>query len=244
MKRINKSLFIVLLTSITFLLSGCFYPKDQLKQNQTNPEEFITVVQGAVDKYREIKGGLLPIKNSTLDTPLYEKYKVDFKKLQDYRLLSTIPANAFENGGNYIYVIVDAETEPTIKLIDVASYQAVNQIQEKVNTYITQTNGKLPKGEHIYNEVYKLDFELLKQDKPIIYSPYNRSNELNYLIHGSGVVTIDYSFDLMKLIDIKELQKDLTAEEDLREVLIKHTPFMPIKSVSYHWSEGQPVPRN
>jgi hypothetical protein len=243
LKRISKSLWIVLLISLMTLLTGCFYPKDQLQQNQANPEEFITVVQGAVDKFRELKGGLLPIKNSTLDTHIYEKYKVDFKKLQSYRLLSTIPGNAFENGGNYIYVIVDAETEPKIKLIDVASYQAVNQIQDKVHTYISETNGKLPKSEQVSDEIYLVDFELLKIDKPIIYSPYNRNNELNYLIHESGMVTIDYSFDLMKLIDSKSLHNELAAEEDLRDLLIKHTPFMPIKSVPYHWSEGHPIPK-
>jgi len=225
------------------MLTGCFYPKDQLKENQTNPEEFITVVQGAVDKFREMKGGLLPIQNSTMETPIYEKYKVDFKKLKEYRLLTTVPANAFENGGSYIYVIVNPEKDPKIKLIDVAAYQAVNQTQQIVSKYIVNTNGKLPQGQELSKGIAVLDWEGIKEAKPTAQSTYNRMNEISYLLQDTGVVTIDYSFDLMKLIDSKSLQNKLTAAEDLRELLIANTPFMPIHSVPYHWIDGRPVPQ-
>lgn len=227
------------------IMTGCFYPKDELKQNQTNPEEFITVVQGAIDKYREMKGGhILPIKNSTMDTPLYEKYKVDFGLIQQYRLLTTLPANAFESGGGYIYVIVDADENPKVKLLDVASYQAVNQIQDKVNTYRNENNGKLPLGKQISANFYSLDLEQLKQEKIKVNSVYNRNNELNFLIEESGVVSIEYAFDLMKLIDSKGLQSQLTSKEDLRDLLVHNTPFVPIQSVPYYWDEGHPIPRN
>ncbi|TCZ81223.1 hypothetical protein E0485_02825 [Paenibacillus albiflavus] len=244
MKPIHKRWrLLVLLCLISTLLSGCFYPKDQMKQNQTNPEEYITVVQGAVDKYREIKGGLLPILNSTMETPIYEKYKVDFKKLQEYRLLTTVPANAFENGGSYIYVIVNPEKDPKIKLIDVAAYQSVNQAQQIVSKYIVDTNGKLPQGQLLSKGIAELDWEVIKEAKPTLQSTYNRMNEISYLLQDTGVVTIDYSFDLMKLIDSKSLQNTLTADEDLRELLIANTPFMPIHSVPYHWIDGRPVPQ-
>lgn len=242
MKQTRIGAMLVVMSLMTILLTGCMYPKELRKENQGNPEEFITVVQGAIDKFREKTGGMLPIKNSTMDTPLYEKYKVDFKKLQQYGLLTTIPGNAFESGGNFYYVLVNAETDPTIKLLDIASYQSVNQLQEKVNEYIRLNKGSIPSGEQISEGFYHVDFEKLKTDKPKLSSVYNRQNQLSYMIQDSGKVTINYAFDLMKLIDAKGVAQALSADEDLRDLLALHTPFVPIQSVPYHWINEHPVP--
>lgn len=242
MKHTRIGAMMVILPLMAILLSGCMYPKELRKENLGNPEEFITVVQGAIDKFREKTGGMLPIKNSTMDTPLYEKYKVDFKKLQQYGLLTAIPGNAFESGGNFYYVMMNVETDPTVKLLDIASYQSVNQLQEKVNDYIRINNGEIPSGEQVSEGFYQLDFAKLQTDQPKLSSVYNRQNQLAYLIEDSGKVTIDYAFDLMKLIDAKGVAGDLTGDEDLRELLIEHTPFVPIQSVPYRWVNKHPIP--
>ncbi|ACA39515.1 conserved hypothetical protein [Lysinibacillus sphaericus C3-41] len=49
----------------------------------------LAAVQRAVNEYREATGGLVPIKNSELDTDLYIKYLIDFEKLMP-KYLSTI----------------------------------------------------------------------------------------------------------------------------------------------------------
>ena len=38
----------------------------------------LAAVQRAVNEYREATGGLVPIKNSELDTDIYIKYLIDF----------------------------------------------------------------------------------------------------------------------------------------------------------------------
>jgi len=227
---------------LSVVLSGCMYPDDKRKEAQSSPEEFMVVVQHAVDQFRERQGGMLPIKNSDMDTPLYEKYKVDFKKLQEYRLLTNIPANAFESGGNYIYVLVNVETKPTVKMLDMVSYQSVNQIQQKTIAYQSKNGGKLPAGEKVSEGVYYLDFDKLGESRPNLFSVYNRQNLLTYLIQESGVVTLDYAFDLMRIIESKSLKDKLDANSDLRELLVEHTPFVPNQSLPYVWREGQPLP--
>lgn len=103
------------------LLSGCLYPKELRKENQMASGEYVMVVQNAIDQYKA-KTGVLPIKNSTENTPIYEKYPVDFRKLQG-PYLSSIPVNAFENGGTAAYVLVDVETKPAVKMMDIPSFQ-------------------------------------------------------------------------------------------------------------------------
>ncbi|MGO4273670.1 hypothetical protein AB4Z22_28210, partial [Paenibacillus sp. TAF58] len=102
-RNIYYGRWVGIILCLVLLLSGCAYPKEMRKENQMNPAEFITVVQQAIDLYHE-KNGVLPIKNSDMTTPLYEKYVIDFGKLKKTNLLSTVPANAFESGGIFIYV--------------------------------------------------------------------------------------------------------------------------------------------
>jgi len=243
MKRLSGLRAFAPLALLLALLTGCAYPNELRNENRTNPEEFIAVVQSAVDQFRERQGGMLPIKNSDEATPLYEKYKVDFKKLQqEYRLLTNIPANAYESGGSYLYVLVGAESNPKVKLLDMASYQSVNRLQTKVTAYSASHGGSLPKGEKVNDGIYYLDFEKLGETRPQLFSVYNKANLLTYLVQDSGVVTIDYAFDLMRIIETKGLKDKLQADQDLRELLVEHTPFVPNQSVPYVWRNEQPMP--
>ncbi|MNI82468.1 hypothetical protein D3C73_1391870 [compost metagenome] len=58
----------------------------------------------------------------------------------------------------------------------------------------------------------------------------------------SGQVAIDYAPDLMKLIQARKLESSLKPEQDLRELLIEATYFVPTSSYSYRWSNSQPAP--
>lgn len=111
-----------------FSLSGCLYPEERLKQNQIPYEDQVAAVQSAVNQYREATGGLLPIKTRDMKTPIYQKYPIDFNKLIP-RYMQEPPGNAYESGGIFQYVIVDAENNPTVKLLDLRSAEQIRELK-------------------------------------------------------------------------------------------------------------------
>ncbi|WP_442601113.1 hypothetical protein [Paenibacillus sp. KN14-4R] len=243
MKQIRIGAMTLLMVIIASMLTGCFYPQEKRMENQGNPTEYISVVQGGIDQYRQKTGGMLPIKNSEMDTPLYEKYKIDFKRMQDRGLISKPPTNSYEGGGNFMYVLVNVETKPEVKLVDLASYQSVIDVQRQVQTYQSKHGGALPKGEAITTGVYQLDWSKLgERDKPKLKSTYNRQQPLSYVIEESGVVSINYAFDLMTMIEKQGLQKSVQPNVDLRELLVMHSPFVPNQSLPYYWINNEPTP--
>src|SRR5699024_2242010 len=80
-------------------------------------------------------------KNKESDTPLFQKYLIDFSKLKEHHLITDIPGNAFENGGIYQYTIIDPEGDPQVKLIDLRLSEAIRKINVKLDIY---------RDEHIY----------------------------------------------------------------------------------------------
>src|SRR5690625_2972875 len=103
---------------LVFILSGCLYPQSELAKNQVPNEAQLEMVQNAVDNYREMTDGLVPIKTKPSDVDIYEKYVIDFTTLQESNLISEIPGTAYENGGVYQYVLVTPDDDPRVKLID------------------------------------------------------------------------------------------------------------------------------
>lgn len=73
--HIFMPVILVLLT-----LTGCMYPEEKLVQNQVPYKDQLDSVQSAVNQYKEANGGLLPIKTKDAETPIYQKYPIDFKK--------------------------------------------------------------------------------------------------------------------------------------------------------------------
>ncbi|WP_312029513.1 hypothetical protein [Paenibacillus sedimenti] len=229
---------------LVLLLSGCAYPKELRKENQINPAEFITLVQQAVDQFHE-KNGVLPIKNSDMNTPLYEKYVIDFGKLQKMHLLSSIPANAFESGGIFMYVLVNVETKPQVKLMDLSAYQSVEDVQKKVDDYKVKHNGDLPAGIAINDSFEYVDFSKLGMKSPEIKSDFNRQDFLTYMVHkNSGKVAIDYGMDIMKMVQSGSLESTLKPDQDLRDLLVAKSHFVPIRSFTYYWKNNQPMPQD
>ncbi|OAS14069.1 hypothetical protein [Paenibacillus oryzisoli] len=238
----GRSLLLVII--LVILLTGCAYPQELRKENQINPAEFITVVGQAVDTYHE-KTGVLPIKNSDMTTPLYEKYVIDFPKLKKTNLLSSVPANAFESGGVFIYVLVDAETKPIVKLMDLSAYQSVEDVQKKVNDYIAKHSGNIPQGVAINDAYAYVDLKLIGMKEPDIKSVYNRKNTITYLINRqTGEVSIDYAMDINMFIKNNALESSFKPDQDLRRILVDKSYFVPIRSVSYVWKNNQPMPQN
>lgn len=230
-----------LLIAALTLASGCMYPNELRKQNTANPSEYIPVVQNAVDQFHA-KTGVLPIKNSEEDTPIYEKYPIDFKKLQQRGLMSSPPLNSFEAGGIFIYVLVDAETKPEVKLLELSTLQSVGDVQNWVDGYKKNNGGRLPKGNEIAPYFYYVDFQKLGKKPPQVKSVYNRQSFINYIVHESGTVAIDYAPDIMSSVNTKGGPGQLKPDQDLRELLVQDSFFVPGKSFAYKWENNQPTP--
>ncbi|MGZ4161794.1 MAG: hypothetical protein ACXVNF_13495, partial [Neobacillus sp.] len=157
MKWKMLSCFLVL-TAI--LLSGCMYPNEELAKNQIPYKDQIQAVQTAVDSFRKDNGGILPIKTKEADTPIYQKYPIDFKKITP-KYLAEPPGNAFENGGVFQYVLVDVETKPTVKLFDLTIADTIRDINLRI-----KTKGYPPYKKRIADNVYTLDYKQLGYTQP------------------------------------------------------------------------------
>ncbi|WP_281886908.1 hypothetical protein [Paenibacillus sp. YYML68] len=242
MRRKGRAMLLTRLSAVLVLLgllAGCMYPNELRKENMLAGGEYVILVQSAVDQYKS-KTGVLPIKNSEEATPLYEKYPIDFKKLLG-AYMSTIPSNAFENGGTARYVLIDVETKPTVKMLDLTSFQQTVELQRAVDEYRSRT-GVLPLAEKTAQGFHRIDFDKLKWKQTDVRSMYSVNTRLPFLIHDSGTVTIDYALEMMKLIDKKQLQGKLAPDDDLRALLAAESYFVPARSYAYRFVNGEPVP--
>ncbi|ANY68852.1 hypothetical protein BBD42_22025 [Paenibacillus sp. BIHB 4019] len=223
--------------AVLLALTGCMYPNDRLSQNQGAPKEAVRNVQAAIDEYKA-DTGVLPIKNSTPETPLYEKFILDFVPLQGKGYLGDIPSAAFEKGGNYYFLITDEETDPKVRLMDLRIYQQINDISSWVQAYSTANAGKLPKGDEAYPGFYYVDYNLLGKKAPAIVSSYSGLT-IAAMLDEKGQIYADYGPDLMQAIQ-KEGETSFAADFDLRRLLVERDVFVPVKAPVYNWVDGQP----
>jgi hypothetical protein len=230
---------VVLLGCLATFLTGCLYPDEMKSDSQASIRESILLVQNAVDTYKQ-RTGVLPIKNFDHNTPLYEKYVLDMRKLKEGQYITQLPGVAYENGGNFIFVLVNPDVKPEVRLIDLLTYQQTGDIQKQVDTFKASNQGLLPLGAEVAPHFYQLDFGKLGMKQAQAESRYSRQY-LSFAIHESGQVLIDYSPDIMKFITDKGLSSTLDSSTDLRTILVKEAPFVPAKSFPYYWKSGQPV---
>jgi len=228
--------FLIALIIIT-LLPGCMYPDSQTRSGNITTGEYIVVVENAVQAYHK-RTGVLPIHNSTIDTPIYEKYRIDFKLLRDYNLISRIPPDAFEEGGNYYYMIVNPEAEIHVKLLDLRVSQAAADLQRLIDNYKLR-EGRLPLGERKNAQFYQIDYKLLLMKQQQVKSVYS-GQYLTYLLHESGQLAIEYAPDIMQAIQMNGNQEP-DSSSDLRTLLLEQAPFIPVASYPYRWENGEPV---
>lgn len=215
--------FLLALTIV--FLPGCMYPSDNLAKNQVPYQDQIDSVQKAVDSYKKDNGGILPIKTEAAGTPIYQKYPIDFKKMIP-RYLPEPPGSAFESGGIYDYVLVDAETNPKVKLIDLSVADTIRDINLRI-----KSKGYPPYKKQIADNVYTLDFKQLGFDKPpYAESPYTHQN-LPFVIDGNATVYVDYRADLYQTL--KKYKGTVKPGQDIRSILVDNSMFVPAYSLPY-----------
>jgi hypothetical protein len=232
----KKIIFFVHFLVFTLILSGCMYPEDRLAKNQVPTEYQVETVQQAIDNYQQ-KTGILPIKTRDMSTPIYEKYPIDFNKLVP-AYLSEPPGNSYESGGVYLYVLVDVEENPTVKLLDLITIEKVRDLQLQVDMY-RQENDYPPVEKVLANGRFLLNYEMLglKED-PSVKSPFT-GNLLPLIIDNNATVFVDYSMDLYQYM--KDGKYDLREGKDIRNILVEDSHFVPVKSLPYTVQEDEPI---
>jgi hypothetical protein len=222
MKKIRFYLPVIL---ALLTLTGCMYPEENLVQNQVPYKDQMDSVQSAIDQFQAANDGILPIKTKDAKTPIYQKYPIDFQKIVP-RFLSAIPGNAYENGGVFQYVLVDVESDPTVKLLDLRMAETIREIKLRINA-----NGYPPFKEKIADSVYTLDFKKLGyKEEPVVISPFTNQN-LHFIITSDAEIYIDYRSDLYQAL--KENKRNFKESEDIRDILVDESMFVPAYSLPY-----------
>ncbi|WP_040208342.1 hypothetical protein [Neobacillus jeddahensis] len=221
----KRKLLVSILISAMVLLTGCMYPKEELSQNQIPYKDQIQTVQTAVDDFQKENGGILPIKTKDAETPIYQKYPIEFKKITP-KYMSEPPGNAFESGGVFQYVLIDVETNPTVKLFDLRMTETIREIKLRI-----KSKGYPPFKEQIAKNVFTLDYKQLGYKKqPYVVSPFTEQN-LSLVITGDAEVFVDYRPDLYQAL--KKADIELKPGEDIRPILVGDSMFVPAYSLPY-----------
>ncbi|MGZ9586897.1 hypothetical protein [Paenibacillus marinisediminis] len=238
--KINGLALITIILMISGLLQGCLYPKELRKDNQAAVKDGILLVQNAVDEYQKLDG-LLPLINADMETPEYEKFKVNLKELETAGLLSSIPQNAFENGGTDQYLILNEETNPTVRVMDLVTAQRANDLQRLMDLAKSK-KGQAPRGDELYPGYYTIPLSDIGARDVTVKSPYS-GEPLQFMMDEKGNIYVDYARDLMQAMERTAdpaAAKELT---DLREILVEVGLYSPIKSVPYIWRDNAPWPQ-
>lgn len=232
--RVKNSMFFICLLFVT-LLSGCMYPGDKDVAGDIPYADQLELVQKAVDAYQESTDGLLPIKTRDTETDIYIKYPIEFSMIVP-AYTEKIPSNAYENGGIFQYVLIDVETDPTVKLVDLRVAERIREMNLRKN----MRGGAVPFKEAVGEWVYEIDYKELGFKEPItVKSPYSDAH-LPLVVGGDGNFYVDYSIDLNRIVS--EEKPKLNPGEDIRYLLSDSSPVLPAYSLPYTVNEqNEPV---
>ena len=217
------------LIGVTILLGGCLYPQAEKIKNQDSYQLQMDMVQRAVNQFQKDEGGILPIQTKAASTPIFQKYVINFKRISP-RYMAEPPESAYEAGGYFQYVIVDAENNPTVKLLDVRLAQAIQDLSLRLNAY-QQKNGYPPFKERLANNAFTIDYEKLGlKEAPTVTSPYSQK-ELYLILNAKGEIFVDYTPDLYEVI--QSYDGHVKPGYDIRNLLVETSDFVPAYSLAY-----------
>ena len=209
------------------------YPEDLTVEKQIPAQDQVCAVQRAINEYK-VDTGVLPIKNRDMDTDIFIKYLIDFEKLVP-KYLSAAPANSYEKGGIFQYVIWEAENNPTVKLVDLRTPDKIRDV------YARMTVKNYPQyGQAITDYIFTINHKNIGYEEPLtVPSPYT-NNTLPLILNSEGKVYVDYSIDLN--LFIQEQNLSLTEGEDIRFYLADFYPVLPAYSLPYTVNEhNEPI---
>ncbi|MDH4616003.1 hypothetical protein [Brevibacillus sp. AY1] len=226
---------LVCLTLLSVMLSGCLYPDERRAENQMPSAFFLEATQKAIDQFRQ-DTSVLPIVTKDLDTPIFEKYEIDFRKLIP-KYMPDVPGNSFEKGGVFKYVLIDVETNPTVRLIQLSSISTVADVQRAVHSYQYNNDNELPIKEDIGDGYFSIDFGKIGMKETQV--PGTAGTYLLPLVmNGKGDVGIDYAIDIATVL--RESKATVQERTDPRYVMARESNFVPAKSFPYTMVGDQP----
>ncbi|MGG1659639.1 hypothetical protein [Brevibacillus sp. NRS-1366] len=222
------------LTILSVVLSGCLYPDERKAENQVPSTFFLEATQKAIEQFQK-DTQVLPIVTKPMETPIFEKYEIDFRKMIP-KYMPDVPGNAFEKGGTYKYVLIDVETKPTARLIHLGAVSTVADVQSAVDRYRNYFN-KLPVQSDLGNGYYSIDHSEI--GVKVWQVPSTMGNYLLPLVmNAEGKVGIDYGADIANML--RENKVTVQPKTDPRYVLARETMFVPAKSFPYELVDGEP----
>lgn len=232
--KVNQFLSVVLSLCVIALVTGCMYPKERRMENQVPSTFYLEATQKAVEQFQK-DTGILPIETKPADTPIFEKYEINFSKLMP-KYLPDVPANSFEKGGVYKYTLIDVETKPTVRLIHLGVVSKVADAQHAVNSYIYRS-GKLPTKTKLDGGYFTIDYSLIGLKEPEIPSMVNNAM-LTLIMNSKGEVGVDYGPDIA--LYLRNAKSKVPPNTDPRYLLARESVYVPIKSFPYTIQNGDP----
>ncbi|MET3289524.1 UNVERIFIED_CONTAM: hypothetical protein ABID98_002094 [Brevibacillus sp. OAP136] len=226
---------VLLIILVSILLSGCMYPKERRAENQVPSTFYLEATQKAIDQFHQ-ETGVLPIVTKKLDTPIFEKYEIDFTKMMP-KYIPDVPANAFEKGGVYMYVLIDVETKPTVRLINLSMVSQLADVQQAVNRYVGSKN-QLPTKQELGNGYYTIDYDAIRMKEVQVNSLVSQTF-LPLIMNEKGDVGIDYASDIASIL--RSTKAQVPKDTDPRYVMARESMFVPAKSFPYTMENGDPV---
>ncbi|MFB6465996.1 hypothetical protein ACE38V_04145 [Cytobacillus sp. Hz8] len=221
----KKSLVFLFVACMFFLMAGCAYPQEKMKESQVPYEDQVSAVQKAVDHYQKDNDGILPIKTRDQSTPIYQKYPIDFKKLAP-QYMAEPPGNSYESGGVFQYVLVDVEKKPTVKIFDLRIAETIRELKLRI-----QAKKYPPFKEVLGKNIFTLDYKKLgMKEEPVVTSPYSKQS-LPFVITGDAEIYVDYRNDLVQAL--QKHKNTYHQGEDIRDILVKDSMFVPAYSLPY-----------
>ena len=174
--------------------------------------------------------GVLPIKTRDEDTDIFIKYLIDFEKLVP-KYIGSPPANAYEKGGIFQYIIWEAENNPTVKLVDLRTPERIREIKIRFNSM------KYPQfKDKVQEHVYTINLKNIGYKEDVtVNSPYS-NNQSPLVVTAEGEIYVDYSIDLNKYMQDNNIKEQ--PGDDIREILIENFPVVPAYSLPYTVDEN------
>lgn len=227
MKKLSK--WFAVLSFVVVLLAGCGSSAN-FDQSSLRPDiDMLAGVQRAVEEFQK-DTGVLPIKTRDEDTDIFIKYLIDFEKLVP-KYIGSPPANSYEKGGIFQYMIWDAENNPTVKLVDLRTPERMREINIRFHA------AQYPQfKDKVQEHVYTINFKNIGfKDEITVNSPYS-NNYLPFIVTAEGDLYVDYSIDLYNYMK----DNNLTAKpgDDIRELLVDNFPVVPAYSLPYTVDEN------
>lgn len=223
---------------MAFSLTGCMYPGNE-KEGGVNYRESVKRIQAAIDDYQQ-EHGILPILNADETTPRYEKFRIDLEKLNKSGYLDDIPNTAFEKGGSAYFLILNEETDPIVKVMDLVTVQKVNDVQLQLNRYKSAHGGEIPVLDELYPGLYTIDEKKAGISSISLSSVYS-GQPVHFMMDKNGQVYVDYIFDILAAINKNGGVQE--GNKDLRLHLEQASYYVPVKSLPYLWVNEQPIPQ-